>query len=118
MSAIQRSAGVVTAAARGAVRAVNPVSADRRWPGQVNDWTERAHPNGRVPVVLVPGSFVPGQFYWHGIAPMLISEGHPVFACNLPGWVPGSGRDGFGVERLCGEGQECYRIERGSALAA
>lgn len=86
MSRVQRSATVVAAAAAGVVRALNPVSAGRRWPAQVNDWSACVQPNGRIPVVLVPGSFVPGQFYWHRIAPMLISEGHPVFACNLPGW--------------------------------
>lgn len=81
----RRSTTVVAAAATGAVRALNPAPA-RRWPARINDWSARAYPNGRAPIVLVPGSFVPGQLHWHRIAPMLLSEGHPVFACNLPGW--------------------------------
>ncbi len=54
----------------------------RRWPQGVNDWRGR----GGTPVVLVPGSFVPGEFYWHRLAPGLIADGHRVFACNLPGF--------------------------------
>ena len=53
----------------------------RRWPQGVNDWRVR----GGTPVVLVPGSFVPGEFYWHRLAPGLIADGHRVYACNLPG---------------------------------
>nr|WP_283242131.1 alpha/beta fold hydrolase [Gordonia araii] len=34
---------------------------------------------------MVPGSFVPGEFYWHRLAPALIADGYRVFACNLPG---------------------------------
>ncbi|OAT67998.1 hypothetical protein AWB85_09010 [Mycobacteroides immunogenum] len=86
MTRIQRSLNVVAAATRGVARAINPVSAAKRWPDQVNDWNGRAQSLSGIPVVLVPGSFVPGQFYWHRIAPVLISDGHPVFACNLPGW--------------------------------
>lgn len=86
MTRMRRSLKVLTIATRGAVRAINPISAAKRWPDQVNDWHGDTRPHGRIPIVLVPGSFVPGQFYWHRIAPVLISQGHPVFACNLPGW--------------------------------
>lgn len=57
------------------------LSGRRRWPKGVNEWGAA----GGTPVVLVPGSFVPGEFYWHRLTPGLIADGHRVFACNLPG---------------------------------
>ncbi|MFT4200104.1 esterase/lipase family protein [Gordonia sp. (in: high G+C Gram-positive bacteria)] len=81
--ALARTVGVAGAAGRGAVATVVGLARGRgRWPAGVNDWADRG---GGTPVVLIPGSFVPGEFYWHRLAPGLIADGHRVFACNLPG---------------------------------
>lgn len=76
---------MLRAAAHGAARTVGGWLRGRsRWPAQVNSWRPGTSTAG-TPVVLVPGSFVPGEFYWHRLAPELLADGHPVFACNLPG---------------------------------
>lgn len=85
MIAGSRSRAVLRAAGRGAVRTVGGwLRGGGRWPAGVNTWQPGTGAGG-TPVVLVPGSFVPGDFYWHRLAPQLLADGHPVFACNLPG---------------------------------
>ncbi|MFT3900484.1 MAG: alpha/beta fold hydrolase [Gordonia sp. (in: high G+C Gram-positive bacteria)] len=76
--------GTALAAARGVGSAAVGAVRGRRWPAGVNAWGQPSR-GGELPVVLVPGSFVPGEFYWYRLAPGLIADGHPVFACNLPG---------------------------------
>lgn len=75
---------VAAAAVRGgAMTVARAVTGRGRWPVGVNDWSGARV--GGTPVVLVPGSFVPGEFYWHRLSAGLIADGSRVFACNLPG---------------------------------
>ncbi|QKT07748.1 alpha/beta fold hydrolase [Gordonia sp. X0973] len=91
MNGALSTAPVAAQAVSGGVSAFAGLVTGRgRWPAGVNEWsrgaatgTERA--TSGIPVVLVPGSFVPGEFYWHRLVPGLIADGHPVYACNLPG---------------------------------
>ncbi|GED98431.1 esterase/lipase family protein [Gordonia crocea] len=79
------AAGVLAQATVGIASTVRAAADGSRWPDGVNEWDGGSVTGSDAPVVLVPGSFVPGEFYWHRLVPGLIADGRRVFACNLPG---------------------------------